>query len=114
MVGTALSSYHRNNSTGDIWCTPCDGAPVVLAEASYAGDTSTDLVTPVGRRMRLDELHAILDRARADGHAENVNETSLGLECMAVPITAAGGATVAAITLCVPSGRIDRGRRRRM
>ena len=73
-----------------------------------------DLVTPVGRRMRLDELHAILDRARADGHAENVNETSLGLECMAVPITAAGGATVAAITLCVPSGRIDRGRRRRM
>jgi DNA-binding IclR family transcriptional regulator len=73
-----------------------------------------DLVTPVGRRMRLDELHAILDRARADGHADNVNETSLGLECMAVPITAAGGATVAAITLCVPSGRIDRGRRRRM
>jgi len=41
-IGTALSSYHRNSSTGDIWCTPCDGAPVVLAEASYAGDTSTD------------------------------------------------------------------------
>ena len=73
-----------------------------------------DLVTPVGRRMRLDELHAILERARADGYAENVNETSLGLECMAVPITGAGGATVAAMTLCVPSGRIDRRRRRRM
>ena len=71
-----------------------------------------DLVTPVGRRMRLDEVHAILDRARADGYAENVNETSLGLECIAVPITAAGGATVAAMTLCVPSGRIDRRRRR--
>ena len=61
--------------------------------------------------MRLGELHAILDRARADGYAENVNETSLGLQCMAVPITAAGGATVAAMTLCVPSGRIDRRRR---
>jgi DNA-binding IclR family transcriptional regulator len=71
-----------------------------------------NLVTPVGRRMRLDELHAILDRARADGYAENVNETSLGLECIAVPVTAAGGATIAAMTLCVPSGRIDRGRRR--
>jgi hypothetical protein len=41
-LGTALSSYHRNANTGDIWCTPCDGAPVVLAEASYAGNTSTD------------------------------------------------------------------------
>ena len=41
-VGTALSSYHENTSTGDIWCTPCDGAPVVLAIASYLGDTSTD------------------------------------------------------------------------
>jgi DNA-binding IclR family transcriptional regulator len=70
-----------------------------------------ELVTPVGRRMRRDELHQILDRARADGYAENVNETALGLRCMAVPITAAGGATVAAMTLCVPSGRIDRRRR---
>jgi hypothetical protein len=41
-VSTALSSYHENTSTGDIWCTPCDGAPVVLAIASYLGDTSAD------------------------------------------------------------------------
>jgi DNA-binding IclR family transcriptional regulator len=73
-----------------------------------------DLVTPVGCRMRLDELHAILDRARAEGYAENVNETSLGLRCIAVPITASDGTTVAAMTLCVPSGRIDRRRRRLM
>jgi IclR family acetate operon transcriptional repressor len=73
-----------------------------------------ELVTPVGRSMRLAEIHEILDRARADGYAENVNETSLGLRCMAVPITAPDGATVAAITLCVPSGRIDRRRRRLM
>ena len=41
-VGTALSSYHENTNTGDIWCTPCDGAPVVLAIASYLADTSAD------------------------------------------------------------------------
>ena len=41
-ISTQLSSYHRNANTGDIWCLPCDGAPVVLAEAAYAGDTSVD------------------------------------------------------------------------
>jgi hypothetical protein len=41
-ISTALSSYHRNTSTGDIWCTPCDGAPVVLAAAAFTGDTSAD------------------------------------------------------------------------
>jgi hypothetical protein len=41
-VAAGLSSYHRNTSTGDIWCTPCDGAPVMLAAASYSGDTSAD------------------------------------------------------------------------
>jgi hypothetical protein len=41
-VGAALSSYHRNATTGDIWCLPCDGAPVVLAVASYVGDASAD------------------------------------------------------------------------
>jgi DNA-binding IclR family transcriptional regulator len=70
-----------------------------------------ELVTPVGRRMRPGELDRVLHRARAEGYAENVNETSLGLHCLAVPIVAAGGATVAAMTLCVPSGRIDRRRR---
>jgi DNA-binding IclR family transcriptional regulator len=73
-----------------------------------------DLVTPVGRRMRLHELHAVLERARRDGYAENVNETSLGLQCLAVPITGVAGQPLAAMTLCVPTGRIDAGRRRRM
>jgi hypothetical protein len=41
-IAAPLSSYHRNATTGDIWCTPCDGAPVVLAAAAYAGDTSVD------------------------------------------------------------------------
>lgn len=41
-LAAPLSSYHRNASTGDIWCTPCDGAPVLLAAAAYAGDTSVD------------------------------------------------------------------------
>jgi DNA-binding IclR family transcriptional regulator len=82
--------------------------PPAAAEQLLAG---VELVTPVGRRLRPGELDRILDRARAEGYAENVNETSLGLHCLAVPIVAAGGATVAAMTLCVPSGRIDRRRR---
>jgi hypothetical protein len=41
-IAAGLSSYHRNASTGDIWCLPCDGAPVMLAAAAYAGDTSVD------------------------------------------------------------------------
>ncbi len=73
-----------------------------------------ELVTPVGRRMEARELRAILDRARADGYAESIDETSRGLHCIAVPISAADGATTAAMTLCVPSGRMDRGRRRLM
>jgi len=41
-VSATLSYYHRNASTGDIWCLPCDGAPVMLAVASYTGDSSAD------------------------------------------------------------------------
>jgi hypothetical protein len=41
-LATELSSFHRNAGTGDIWCTPCSGAPVLLAAAAYAGDTSVD------------------------------------------------------------------------
>lgn len=41
-IAANLSSYHRNSSTGDIWCQPCDGAPVMLAAAAYAGDRSVD------------------------------------------------------------------------
>jgi hypothetical protein len=41
-IAAGLSSYHRNASTGDIWCLPCDGAPIILAAAAYAGNTSVD------------------------------------------------------------------------
>jgi len=41
-LAAPLSSYHRNASTGDIWCLPCDGAPVVLAAAALAGETRVD------------------------------------------------------------------------
>ena len=39
---TLLSYYHPDASTGDIWCLPCDGAPVTLAAASYVGNTMAD------------------------------------------------------------------------
>jgi DNA-binding IclR family transcriptional regulator len=84
--------------------------PRVEVDTLLAG---AELVTPVGREIEPDELHRILDRARVQGFAENVNETSLGLRCMAVPITA-GDTTVAAMTFCVPTGRIDGPRRRRL
>jgi DNA-binding IclR family transcriptional regulator len=74
-----------------------------------------ELVTPVGGRLRgLDEVHEILDLVRANGYAENVDETALGLRCLAVPVTGPCAETVAAMTLCVPAGRIDRRRRRQM
>jgi hypothetical protein len=44
--------------------------------------------------------------ARERGYAENVDETALGLRCLAVPVGPAGR-VAAAITLCVPSGRMD-------
>lgn len=81
-------------------------------DAMYAGG---ELVTPTGRRLDgLGELHRILGRARANGYAENVNETALGLTCLAVPITGTGGRVLAAMTLCVPAGRMDAARRERM
>jgi len=74
-----------------------------------------DLVNPVGGRLRgLDQVHEILGLVRANGYAENVDETALGLRCLAVPVTGRRGETVAAMTLCVPAGRIDGRRRRRM
>ena len=46
-----------------------------------------ELVTPTGRRLRgLEELLEILREARRRGYAENVDETSLGLHCLAAPV----------------------------
>jgi DNA-binding IclR family transcriptional regulator len=77
----------------------------------YAG---ADLVTPTGRRLKgLSELKLILRRARANGYAENIDETALGLHCLAAPI-GPPGRVVAALTLCVPSGRMTPDRKQAM
>jgi DNA-binding IclR family transcriptional regulator len=73
-----------------------------------------DLETPTGRRLDgLAELLRILGEARRRGYAENVDETALGLHCLAVPV-GPPGRVVAAITLCIPTGRMSAARRREM
>jgi DNA-binding IclR family transcriptional regulator len=73
-----------------------------------------ELVTPTGRRLDgLEELLDILREARRRGYAENIDETSLGLHCLAAPV-GPPGRVVAAITLCVPSGRMSAARKRVM
>jgi Bacterial transcriptional regulator len=58
-------------------------------------------------------LFAILREARRRGYAENVDETALGLHCLAVPV-GPPGRVAAAATLCVPTGRMTAARRREM
>ena len=66
-------------------------------------------MTPTGRRLDgLDELFGILREARRRGYAENVDETALGLHCLAVPV-GPPGRVAAAVTLCVPTGRMSAG-----
>ena len=73
-----------------------------------------ELVTPTGRRLSgLDELAGILREARQRGYAESIDETALGLHCLAAPV-GPPGRVVAAITLCVPSGRMNAARKREM
>ena len=80
--------------------------------AALYGDC--ELETPTGRRLEgLDELMQILREARRRGYAENVDETALGLHCLAAPV-GPPGRVVAAITLCVPSGRMSASRKRAM
>ena len=70
--------------------------------------------TPTGRRLAgFEELFGILREARRRGYAENVDETALGLNCLAVPV-GPPGRVAAAITLCVPTGRISATRKREM
>jgi IclR family transcriptional regulator, KDG regulon repressor len=76
--------------------------PEAVVIARYRG---AELVTPTGVRMTLGDLLGCLRRARARGFAENVDETALGLHCVAAPIGSAGR-VAAALTICVPSGRM--------
>jgi IclR family transcriptional regulator, KDG regulon repressor len=80
--------------------------------ADYGGKL---LVTPTGRRLNgLYELRAILDAVRTNGYAENVEETAVGLWAASVPVVNASGVILAALTICVPTSRIDPERRERI
>lgn len=73
------------------------------------------LITPTGRRLRtIAELHEILERVRSDGYAENHEETAAGLYTASVPIVNDHGTVLAAVTMCVPTSRMDAGRRERI
>jgi DNA-binding IclR family transcriptional regulator len=79
--------------------------------AMYEG---CELETPTGRRLGgLGELMEILRKVRRRGYAENIDETALGLHCLAVPV-GPPGRVVAAITFCVPTGRMSTLRKQEM
>jgi IclR family KDG regulon transcriptional repressor len=85
--------------------------PASEVDTLYAG---CELETPTGRRLHgLGELHAILEETRRRGFGENVDETALGLHCIAAPLGPPGRVR-AAMTLCVPSGRMNPERRREL
>lgn len=83
--------------------------PSEVIEIAYAG---RPLVTPTGRDLGgVRDLVSLLARVREDGFAENIEDTALGLHCIAVPIRDGRGHALAAMTLCVPIGRIAPARR---
>jgi IclR family KDG regulon transcriptional repressor len=80
--------------------------------AEYGG---RPLIRPTGRRLRsVAELHEILAQVRVDGYAENHEETAAGLYTASVPIVNEGGTVLAAMTICVPTSRMDDDRRERI
>jgi IclR family transcriptional regulator, KDG regulon repressor len=83
--------------------------PGEVIEVTYA---DRRLVTPTGRQLGdVQDLLQLLAGVRHRGYAENVEETALGLHCIAVPVRNARGRVIVAMTLCVPIGRIDPVRR---
>jgi DNA-binding IclR family transcriptional regulator len=82
--------------------------PVEAVAAEFGGRA---LITPTGRRLRISELHEILDGVRRDGFAENNEDTAAGLYTASVPVVNQNGTVLAAVTVCVPTSRIDAGRR---
>lgn len=70
------------------------------------------LITPTGRRLRdVDELLHILMEVKRLGYAENREETAVGLHAISVPARNSTGAVLAALTLCVPTSRLNPARR---
>ena len=87
-------------------------SPICRREAIEIAYAGRPLVTPTGVDLGgLPDLLGLLARARDDGFAENVEETALGLHCLAVPVRNGRGRALAAMTVCVPTGRIDPARR---
>lgn len=89
---------------------------VILAErppqAIAAEFGGRPLVTPTERRLRgVAELQEILEQVRREGYAENDEETAIGLYALSVPVRNGAGAVLAALTLCVPTSRLNPTRR---
>ena len=87
-VGSRLPAFAAASGRVLLADRPEDEVAALYAEC--------ELVTPTGRRLEgLDELFRILRAARRRGYAENLDETALGLHCLAVPVgppgRAAGG-----------------------
>jgi IclR family transcriptional regulator, KDG regulon repressor len=73
------------------------------------------LVTPTGRRLNgVAELQSILDEVRSRGYAENHEETADGMYAASVPVVNSEGATIAALTTCIPICRITPERQQAM
>jgi DNA-binding IclR family transcriptional regulator len=105
-VGSRLPAFAAASGRAMLAYRP-EGEVIALHEGC-------ELVTPTGRRLAgMDELTRILREARRRGYAENLDETALGLHCLAVPV-GPPGRVVAAITLCVPTGRMSAARKREM
>lgn len=105
-VGSRLPAFA--SASGRVMLADMQEAEVA---AMYA---RVELVTPTGRRLDgTRELLAILRQTWRRGYGENLDETALGLHCIAVPVGPAGRVS-AAITMCVPSGRMSPARKREM
>jgi DNA-binding IclR family transcriptional regulator len=105
-VGSRLPAFA--SASGRVMLADLPEAEVI---ALYAGQ---ELETPTGRRLAgIEELLQILRKTRRRGYGENVDETTLGLYCVAAPV-GPPGQVGAAITLCVPSGRMSTERKRQM
>lgn len=84
-------------------------APPETVAALFGG---RPLVTPTGRRLNgVSELLEILESVRAQGYAENREETAVGLYAASVPVRNERGIVLAALTTLVPTSRLPDERR---
>jgi DNA-binding IclR family transcriptional regulator len=60
------------------------------------------------------QLMAVLEQAKADGYAREVEESTADLSCFAAPVFGPDGQVCAALTLCIPSAEVATERARRL